>query len=80
MRLCILTLSMGCVILYGYALAGYAGYAFGRGRPDYILWGLILGTLCGGLALFLWKKNMHRFFMEMEPEEERDDPKDRKVE
>lgn len=77
MRLFILTLSMGCVILYGYALAGYAGYSFGRGRPDYIFWGLTLGTLCGGLALYLWKKNLHNFFMEAETKEERDDePKD----
>ena len=51
-------LSVGCVTLYGYALAGYAGYSFGRGRPDYIAWGLSLGTLCGAAALHLWKKWM----------------------
>lgn len=77
MRLFILTLSMGCVIFYGYALAGYIGYSFDRGRPDYIVGGLAFGTLCGGLALYLWKKNMHRFFMETETKDEQnDDPED----
>lgn len=80
MRLFILTLSMGCVVLYGYALAGYAGYWFDKGRPDYIAGGLILGTLCGGAALYLWKKNLHHFFMDveemdLETEERNDDPK-----
>ncbi|MDR1874845.1 MAG: hypothetical protein LBQ90_07560 [Synergistaceae bacterium] len=70
MRLFILTLSMGCVILYGYALAGYAGYSFGRGRPDYIVWGLSLGTLCGGVALYLWRRWMPLFYID--PEESPD--------
>ncbi|MDR1377772.1 MAG: HAD family hydrolase [Synergistaceae bacterium] len=56
MRSFILMLSMACVALYGYALAGFAGYSFGRGRPDYIAWGLGAGTLCGAAAIFLWRK------------------------
>ena len=58
MRLFILVLSMACVALYGWALAGYAGYSFGRGRPDYVAWGLSLGTLCALAAIQLWKKWM----------------------
>ena len=45
MRLFITTLSMSSVIAFGYALAGYAGYAFGRGRKDYIVIGIIAGVL-----------------------------------
>gem|GEM_PF-2203499 len=56
MRLFILALSGACVILYGYALAGYGAYTYGRGRPDYVIWGLLAGTACAGAALFLWKK------------------------
>jgi hypothetical protein len=55
MRLFILLLSVACVVSYGYALAGYGGYSFGKGRPDYIIWGLTVGTLCGAAALNLWK-------------------------
>ena len=58
MRLFILVLSMTCVTLYGWALAGYAGYSFGRGRADYVAWGLSLGTLCALVAIHLWKKWM----------------------
>ncbi len=76
MRLFILMLSMACVTLYGYALAGYVGYAFGRGRPDYILWGLSLGTLCGATALYLWKKWMPLFLMDTEEEKESHDDTD----
>ena len=55
MRLFIILLSIACVVSYGYALAGYGGYSFGKGRPDYIAWGLTVGTLCGAAALKLWK-------------------------
>ncbi|MDR2175594.1 MAG: hypothetical protein LBO82_06620 [Synergistaceae bacterium] len=58
MRLIILLLSAACVVSYGYALAGYGGYSFGAGRPDYIAWGLAVGTLCGAAALKLWKNWM----------------------
>jgi hypothetical protein len=68
MRLFILMLSVGCVVLYGYALAGYAGYSFDMGRPDYIAWGLGLGTLCGGAALYLWNRWMPLFYIKEEHE------------
>jgi hypothetical protein len=58
MRLFILLLSIACVAAYGYALAGYGSYSFGKGRPDYIAWGLVVGTLCGAAALKLWKNWM----------------------
>jgi hypothetical protein len=58
MRLFILLLSVACVVFYGYALAGYGGYSFGKGRPDYIAWGLTVGTLSGAAALKLWKNWM----------------------
>jgi hypothetical protein len=58
MRLFILLLSIACVAAYGYALAGYGGYSFGKGRPDYIAWGLAVGTLCGAAAIKLWKNWM----------------------
>ena len=58
MRLFILVLSASCVGLYGLALAGFAGYTFGRGRADYIAWGLSLGTVCGAAAIQLWRKWM----------------------
>ncbi|MDR3231824.1 MAG: hypothetical protein LBT65_10325 [Synergistaceae bacterium] len=67
MRLFILTLSMACVIFYGYALAGYIGYSFDTGRPDYIVGGLALGSLCGGAALCLWKKYLPSFYMSPDP-------------
>ena len=56
MRLFILALSGACMILYGYALAGYGAYTFGRGRPDYVIWGLTAGTACAVAAILLWKK------------------------
>ncbi len=56
MRQAVLVLSMGTIVLYGYALAGLGGYLAGRGRPDYIVFGLGLGTMAGAAALFLWKK------------------------
>lgn len=61
MRLFITTLSMSSVIAFGYALAGYAGYAFGHGRKDYIVIGIIAGVLTGSLALWLWKRWMPHF-------------------
>ena len=66
MRLFVLLLSMASVVFYGYALAGYGGAIFGRGRPDYVLWGLTAGTICGVLALLLWRKWMPHFIEEIE--------------
>ncbi len=81
MRLFITLLSMGSVIAFGYALAGYGGSLVGRGRTDYIVAGLIAGIFCAAAALFLWKKNMHRFVEEIEtgktlynPDEEKASP------
>jgi membrane protease YdiL (CAAX protease family) len=56
LRLFILVLCMGSVGAYGYALAGYAGGLWGRGRTDYIVWGLLLGTALAASALRLWKR------------------------
>ena len=56
MRHAVLVLSMGTVVLYGYALAGLGGYMMGRGRPDYFAFGLIFCTLSGAASIFLWKK------------------------
>ena len=69
MRLFITVLSMTSVIAFGYALAGYAGYALGRGREDYIVLGLALGFLTGSLSLWLWKRWMPLFLEETDPRE-----------
>lgn len=78
MRLFVLLLSIACVVLYGYALAGYVGYSFDKGRPDYIFWGLLLGTFCGAVAIYLWKRWTHLFFVETEEgtEDERENKRD----
>ncbi len=70
MRQFVLLLSMGTIVLYGYALAGMGGYLLGRGRMDYILGGLAGGCLCAGGALFLWKKYL------VDLERERREPED----
>ena len=71
MRLFITTLSMSSVIAFGYALAGYAGYAFGRGRKDYIVIGIVAGILTSSLALWLWKRWMP-YFLEAPSEDGED--------
>lgn len=68
MRFIVLLLSMGSVVLYGYALAGLGGYFFGRGRPDYFILGLGAGTLSAAASLFLWRK----FLILLEKEAEKD--------
>ncbi|MBQ3403179.1 MAG: hypothetical protein IJG65_07400 [Synergistaceae bacterium] len=63
MRLVITTLSMLCVIAFGYALAGYGSSLFGGGvRLDYIIGGLSAGVIFGGLAMFLWYRHRKDFF------------------
>ncbi len=69
MRLFITTISMFSVISFGYALAGYAGYIFGLGRPDYVIAGLILGFAFAAAAMYLWKKNLHAFLEENETDD-----------
>ncbi len=64
MRLFITTLSMGSVIAFGYALAGYGGSLFGGGiRADYVVLGLAFGFGLGGLALWLWYRHRDEFFI-----------------
>ncbi len=64
MRLLILLLSMGSVVFYGYALAGMGGFLIGRGRLDYVLFGLFLGTASAIASLLLWR----RWLLQMETE------------
>ena len=71
MRFTVLLLSMGTVVLFGYALAGLGGYFFARGRPDYIFFGLAGGILSSAAALLLWKK----YLVTLENESEKDDMK-----
>ena len=64
MRLFITTLSMFSVIAFGYALAGYGGTLFGRPvRMDYIVFGLAVGFVCAGTALWLWYRHREDFFI-----------------
>ena len=64
MRLFITTLSMGSVIAFGYALAGYGGSLFGGAiRMDYVTLGLAFGFGLGGLALWLWYRHRDEFFI-----------------
>lgn len=58
LRLLILVLSMGSVISFSYALAGYGVKFLGRGEANlpYIFGGLAGGFACGALAIYLWKR------------------------
>ena len=63
MRLFITTLSLLCVISFGYALAGYGSSLFGGGiNVDYVAGGLIAGFIFGGLAMGLWYWKRKDFF------------------
>lgn len=62
MRIVVMWLSITTLVLYGYALAGMGGYLLGRGRIDYIALGLLGGSATAVTALWLWKKNIHRYF------------------
>ena len=66
MRLFITTLSLFCVISFGYALAGYGSSLFGDGsiNLDYVVGGLGAGIFFGGLAMFLWYRHRKDFFEE----------------
>ena len=63
MRLFITTLSLLCVISFGYALAGYGRSLFGESvRLDYVVGGLGAGIVFGGLAMILWYWKRKDFF------------------
>lgn len=64
MRFVVLLLSMGSVVLFGYALAGMGGYLLGRGRIDYIVTGLLGGFTAAIAALLLWRKYLDMIFSE----------------
>ena len=72
MRLIILLLSMGAVTFYGYALAGLAGFFIGKGRLDYIVFGLVFGTGSAGVSLLLWRRWLSLLEKEM-PEDRSDE-------
>ena len=57
MRQLVLYLSLAALLAYGYALAGLGGRLVGRGRNDYIIWGLLAGSACAALALILWRRD-----------------------
>ena len=63
MRLFITTLSLLCVISFGYALAGYGSSFFGGGvNVDYVIGGLSGGFIFGGIAMGLWYWKRKDFF------------------
>ena len=70
MRQFVLLLSMGTIVLYGYALAGMGGYLLGRGRINYIIFGLLGGSVSAWGALFFWRKYL------LSLERKRDDNED----
>lgn len=72
MRLLILLLSMGSVVFYGYALAGMGGFLLGRGRLDYVLFGLLLGTASAIASLLLWRRWLLQIEREMAREKGND--------
>lgn len=55
MRFLVLLLSMSAVVFFGYAVAGLAGFLLGRGRADYIIFGLLLGFASTAASLLLWR-------------------------
>ena len=54
-RFLVLVLSMSAVVFFGYAVAGLAGFLLGRGRSDYIIFGLLLGFASTAASLLLWR-------------------------
>lgn len=56
MRLFITVLSMGSVISFGYALAGYGSRFLGGERSGNVFLWLGLGVLLAAFALLLWKR------------------------
>jgi hypothetical protein len=62
LRIIVLLLSIATIVLYGYALAGVGGFLIGKGRLDYIIWGLTGGTGTAVAALWIWKRSLHLYF------------------
>lgn len=56
MRLLTLILSVATLALYGRAIAGLGGFLFGKGRIDYIVEGILLGSLSALIAFWTWKR------------------------
>ena len=63
---------MGSVVFYGYALAGMGGFLLGRGRLDYVLFGLLLGTASAIASLLLWRRWLLQIEREMAREKGND--------
>lgn len=75
MRLLVLLLSMASVVFFGYAVAGLAGFLLGKGRCDYIFFGLLLGFSSGVASLLLWRHWLS--FLEKEMLHSKEDTEDR---
>jgi hypothetical protein len=73
LRLLTLILSITTLALFGRALAGLGGFLFGRGRIDYIVQGLLLGSLTTVAAFWTWKRYLKELDAEARSREERDD-------
>ncbi len=56
MRFFVLILSMSSVLFFSYAIAGMGGFMFGRGRLDYIAFGLLAGGGAAVSAIWLWRR------------------------
>lgn len=73
MRLLTLILSITTLALFGRALAGLGGFLFGRGRIDYIVQGLLLGSLATVAAFWTWKRYLKELDADARSREEMDD-------
>lgn len=66
MRSLVTALSIGAIAGYGCALAGLGGFLLGRGNMDYIVWGLLGGTVSGAAALYLFHEHPEAFYEDFE--------------
>jgi len=73
LRLLTLILSITTLALFGRALAGLGGFLFGRGRIEYIVQGLLLGSLTTVAAFWTWKRYLKELDAEARSREERDE-------
>ena len=65
MRPIVTLLCIATIVAYGYAVAGLGGYLLGHGNLTYIIAGLLGGTGCGTLALYLFKKHPEAFYKDI---------------